>query len=351
VRRPHALLLAAVVSAWVALLDERVAAQVAVAAPACAELDVRAIERALEVEIDDVAAAFRDLAAPIVLLGCADDRVRIEITDPVTDKSVARTVPMPPADRERVLALAIAQLFLTSWLELLLEGNDADGPGAEAAEARARGAVAASVAPPAVVIAPPASPPDASPPADDVIEETPAPLAAALAGEVSLEAGPRFRFDGENVVSACVAARGVLVLEELVFVGLRVEFDAARVQRTRGAIDAYVGSTSLLAGVRTPPAGPFFLDASVGVGPVLLVLEGRPFEPDVAPGSTRALAAQAFLELAPSLRMGPVIIALPLTLSGMAFAPEGRVTGEAPVVIGGPAMSAGLRVALDSSRF
>ncbi len=326
------------------LRPEAAEAQVAVAAPACAELDVSAIERALEVEIADVAEAFRALSAPIVLLGCAEGRVRIEITDPVTDKSVARTVAMPTADRERVLALAIAQLFLTSWLELLLQAGESDAPGAEAAEARAREAVTSSLASEART-----DEEEAPTEAQPMPDETPVQTATPPAIEASLEAGPRVRLEGENAVSALAAARAQLVLDGLVLLGVRVDFDATRLQRTRGAIDVYVGGAALTLGLRTPSAGPFFFDASLGVGAVFIVLEGRPYEADVAPGSTRALAAQAFVELAPSLRAGPLIIALPLMFSGIAFAPEGRVTGEAPVVLSGPALAAALRIALDLS--
>lgn len=347
-RRTLALLVATLASVGPFVHPGSAEGQVAIAAPACADLDVHAIERALEVEIDDVAAAFRDLAAPVVLLGCADGRVRIEITDPVTDKSVARTVPMPPADRERVLALAIAQLFLTSWLELLLEGSEVGAPGAAEAEARARDAVAASLTPPPSIDVAPAPERDVDPePASGAEAPASSASAPAITGEISLEAGPRVRLEGEGVVSGWLAARGQMVLDGLVLLGVRLDFDAARLQRTRGAVDLYVGSASLLAGLRTPAVGPFFVDGSLGVGAVVLVLEGRPYEADVAPGSTRAIAAQALVEVAPSLRAGPLIIALPLVLSGIAFAPEGRVSGEAPVVVGGPAFSAGLRLALD----
>jgi hypothetical protein len=320
-------------------------AQVSIAAPACGELDIGAIERALEVEIADVAVAFRELSAPVVLLGCAEDRVRIEITDPVTDKSVARTVPMPLADRERVLALAIGQLFLTSWLELLLEGTSADGPGADAAEARAREAVAAASTPaPIPAPAPVPAPAPAPVPA-------PAPTPAPIEGELSLEGGARWRAEGESLVSAFGTLRGQLVIDRLVLVGGRLGLDGGRAFRTRGTVDLYVGSADLFAGLRLVELDAFLLDASLGVGVVLVALEGRPYEPDVSGGATQAIAAEGFLEVAPSVRIGPVILALPLSLSGIVLAPEGRVSGEAPVIAGGPALAAALRVTLVPSRF
>src|SRR5688572_27553921 len=106
----------------VLLISSPARADLAIAGPSCAELDLERIGRLVNVEIGQVADEWSDRAEPVVLLGCSEGSVRIEITDPVTDKSVARTiVAPPPEDAERVIALAVAQLFVTSWLELLID--------------------------------------------------------------------------------------------------------------------------------------------------------------------------------------------------------------------------------------
>ena len=145
------------------------------------------------------------------------------------------------------------------------------------------------------------------------------------------------------------ALRAQLVVDRLLVVGVRVGVEWGRAFRTRGTVDVWTIAPGLVAGVRTPELGPFFLDAVVGVAPSVILLEGRPSSPDVEGGTTQAIAGEAMLELAPSLRAGPVIVALPLSVSGIAFAPNGQVTGEPPIVVGGTMVSAALRVGVDAS--
>ena len=107
-------------------------AELTIAAPACEALDVREIERrALDRDRrtsprSGARSRRRSCCSAAPRDGCGS-----RSPDPVTDKSVARTVAMPALDRERVIAIAIAQLFLTSWLELLLDGDEAEGRGPE----------------------------------------------------------------------------------------------------------------------------------------------------------------------------------------------------------------------------
>lgn len=338
-------------------------AQVSIAAPSCEDLDLGALGQALDLEIAEVAVSFREVASPVVLLGCAPDSVRIEITDPVTDKSVARTVPRPAVDAERVLALAIAQLFLTSWLELLLEEEVPDAPGAEAAEARAREAVAAALnlSDPPVSDAPPSesienedaaeAPIDPIDPSPATPIDPPASIDPSVSFELSLEGGARWRSEGEQLGTAAGALRGQLVVDDLVLVGLRAGVEWGRAFRTRGSVDVFLTHLGLVVGLRTPALGPFVLDASLGVGAAVVVLEGRPNRTDVEGGSTQAVAAEGLFELAPTLRAGPIAVSLPLVLSGVAFAPQGVVTDEAPVRVDGLALSAMLRIALVPDRF
>lgn len=355
----HAVLaIGVLLSSWSAASTAR--ADLTIAAPACEALDVREIERVLSIEIEDVAAEWREISAPVVLLGCAEGRVRIEITDPVTDKSVARTVSMPEVDRERVIAIAIAQLFLTSWLELLLDGDEAESPARIAAERMARGAVAEAGEVVVQAETEAESETEAETGAEAEIEaeaETEAeaggvvavPGAARIGAEIAIEGGVRWRAEGENLGTALGALRAQVVVDRLLIVGVRAGLEWGRAFRTRGTIDVWTIAPGLVAGARTPELGPFFLDAVVGVAPSVVLLEGRPSSPDVEGGTTQAVAGEALLEIAPSLRAGPVIVALPLSVSGIAFAPNGQVTGEPPIVVGGTMLSAALRVGVDAS--
>ncbi|UJR82806.1 Hypothetical protein I5071_48710 [Sandaracinus amylolyticus] len=344
---------ALVLAAWT-IGPARARADLTIAAPSCSEVDLAEVQRLLEVELADVTLAWREVSTPVVLLGCTGDRVRIEITDPITDKSVARTIVWPSADRERVLALAIAQLFLTSWLELLIDGDAVveGAPGAEEAERIARGAIeeAQTAAPPQepVVEPPPPAPVVVAPPA---VEPPTPPPPPRIDAEISLEGGTRLRLDGEHLATASAGLRGAIVIDDSIVAGLRIATEFARTSRTRGDIDVYAGILGIGAAWRTPSLGPLFADLGVWVSGDLLVLEGRPASPDVEGGTTIAIAAEAQLEVAPSLRLGPVVISVPLGLGVIAFAPDGEVTEEPPVIVGGPFFAAALRVAITPSQF
>lgn len=332
-----------------ALSPLRAKADLALAAPSCEDLELGSLRALLEVEIGDVAAEWRDVSTPVVLLGCAGDRVRIEITDPVTDKSVARTLPMPALDRERVLAIAIAQLFLTSWVELLIDEGAGTGPGVEAAERRARALIEAALerseVPPLEATDPIAQQPSL-PPAPAPAEPPPR---LRIDAELALDGGVRLRPEGEQLVTALGALRGLLVIDGALLVGLRAGFEWGRTTRERGTIDLYGGALGLVAGWRSPALGPLSLDVVAIASLAALALEGHPGRAGVIGGTTIALVGEATLELAPSLRAGPVSIALPLAVTGMAFAPEGEITGEAPIVAGGLIVSAALRISIAAS--
>lgn len=336
-----------------ALSPLRAKADLALAAPSCEDLELGSLRALLEVEIGDVAAEWRDVSTPVVLLGCAGDRVRIEITDPVTDKSVARTLPMPALDRERVLAIAIAQLFLTSWVELLIDEGAGTGPGVEAAERRARALIEAALErselPPLEATAPIADEPIAEEPSPSAPAPAEPPPRLRIDAELALDGGARLRPEGEQLVTALGALRGLLVIDGALLVGLRAGFEWGRTTRERGTIDLYGGALGLVAGWRSPALGPLSLDVTAIASLAALALEGHPGRAGVIGGTTIALVGEATLELAPSLRAGPVSIALPLAVTGMAFAPEGEITGEAPIVAGGLIVSAALRISIAAS--
>ncbi|MDQ3032246.1 MAG: hypothetical protein M3Y87_07510 [Myxococcota bacterium] len=345
---------------WMWIEPSLARADLTIAAPSCTGLDVEEVRRLLAVEIEDVAAEWSAVATPVVLLGCAGEgRVRIEITDPITDKSVARTVVLSETDRERVLAIAIAQLFLTSWLELLIDDDDdrAESAAARAAERRAREALERAEARAEADADTRAEPEPHTEPEPEARTEPEAqlePVADArpsITGELSLEGGARLRLDGEQLPTATAALRGALVIDDALIIGLRTAFEWSRATRTRGTIDAYGATIGIGAGWRSPSVGAFFVDVIAWIAPMWILLEGRPSSADVAGGTTQAIAAEATIEIAPSLRAGPVIIALALAGGGIAFAPEGIVSEERPVVVGGALLSASLRISIVPSQW
>ena len=141
-----------------------------------------------------------------------------------------------------------------------------------------------------------------------------------------------------------MTARGVVAVDETLLVGARLAFEWGAADRARGVVRVYDAALGVLAGWRSPTFGPFSVDVTAAVSLAALVYDGDADRPDVVGGTTVALVGELGLEVAPSLRFGPVAVSLPLGFAGVLFAPEGEVTGEPPVVAGGPVLSASLRV-------
>jgi hypothetical protein len=87
----------------------------------CPDLDAAELARLLDLELSSVTTEIRSGPPLEVTLGCTGTELSIEIADPLTQKQLRRQLPVPAEDpgRERLLALAISELFSASWLELL----------------------------------------------------------------------------------------------------------------------------------------------------------------------------------------------------------------------------------------
>jgi hypothetical protein len=134
----------------------------------CGGLDVSETERLLRTELAIVAARAERVRAPVVLVTCAENQVTIRVRDTRSRRTIEDTMPAPPEGqpgRERVIALAASQLFLSSWLDVVL-----------AEERRPR-----------------AAPPRAAPRPAPRRRPAPERRAAALRPEVALLAGARVR--------------------------------------------------------------------------------------------------------------------------------------------------------------
>lgn len=89
----------------------------------CGGLDVSETERLLRTELAIVAARAERVRAPVVHVTCAQNQVTIRVRDTRSRRTIEETMPAPPEGqpgRERVIALAASQLFLSSWLDVVL---------------------------------------------------------------------------------------------------------------------------------------------------------------------------------------------------------------------------------------
>jgi hypothetical protein len=321
--------IATAMAAWLAMAPAAAAppSRVVVQAEGCEGLLPDEVGRVLDLELAAVTTEIRSGPPLEVGLRCAGERLTITVLDPLTRKRLERDVPAPAPEpgRERVVALAVSQLFAASWLELL------------------------SRAPP------PPPPPDepASPPEPTAIE------AARRVAERSTEAEPTPPPELELLAGAgargraleadgrMAAARTELLLRGwlrprgrpgtgarvglVAIVGWDLGQSTRRLGRVRGHAITAGGGLSW----RTRPG------ATVGLGGHVLVaggwarVRGLPREPGVPAGMNAGLTAEASAGVGPRVRYGRLRLDLDAELGGMLRAPVGLVADGPPMTMGG----------------
>ncbi|MEO1267754.1 MAG: hypothetical protein AAFX99_06625, partial [Myxococcota bacterium] len=89
----------------------------------CDPLDIAELKRliALELDLQLTASPPQGAERIFVRLTCNAKRVTIAVDDPLTQKTLTRTLARSTARQERLLALAIVELLDVSWTELVLQ--------------------------------------------------------------------------------------------------------------------------------------------------------------------------------------------------------------------------------------
>jgi hypothetical protein len=313
---------AVVVAGWLAAASPATAeptTRVVVQAEGCEGLAQAEVARLLDLELTLVTTEIRSGPPLEVTLRCVGERLTITVTDPLTRKRLTRDVPAPASEpgRERVVALAVSQLFAASWLELL------------------------SASPP-----PPPPPNDTMPPPDPtaveaarrVAEQSTATASRAPRRTLELLAGAGARGRALEAAGRLAAARTELVLRGwlrpavglVALVGWDLGQSTRRLGQVRGhAITAGGGlAWSVRPGV-------------VGLGGHVLVaggwarVRGLPREPGVPAGANAGLTAEAAVGLGPRVRYGRLRLDLDAELGAMLRAPVGLVADGPPMTMGG----------------
>jgi len=295
----------------------------------CEGLDEAALSRRLELELLDVAPSLREVGPPPVVVRCTDALVAITIGDPATGKTVAREVPRPDGvGAERVIALSVAELYIASWLELLMR------PAPEAGEPD-----------------PPQSASSAAPEAEEGLREAARTRAASaiaaptgVRGAIGIEGGAGLRDLGEPFATVVGGLRASVHPGGDWGVALATRVERGEAHRQRGSVVAWWGSVELGVAWRALRRGAFRLGADLRAGVLYTRIEGRAAE-GVRADAHGALGARVALALRPALVAGRFRGGLTLTLGVDLNAPTGLVSGEAPVRTGGFFLSLGVDLA------
>jgi hypothetical protein len=291
----------------------------------CKGLDVAETERLLRVELAVIAARVERARAPSVRIECRKDVLHIEVKDPASGGMKALTLPAPRVntpDRERTIALAASQLFLSSWLEMIT-----GKPAPEKAP------------PPAPKPAPPepAPPPVADAGADNAYRPGPTGWELWTSGALN------FRHLGNGVRTLSPSLMLRRRFQERWLAEARLGWETAESARATGAIDWFAGSTGLALGVRagTPPA---FIDALISSSVLLVRAAGDPQVSGVRGAERDAAAFDLAFHVAPSLAFSRFRLGLIGQLGFVAPNVTARSPRDEPVSFDGPWAGVGIAI-------
>ena len=284
---------------------------VTVQATACEDLDLTEIERLLAIDLAEVSAQLKE-GTPTVHLTCSAGSVKIAVPDPITDKRLERDIPAPPQNaRERTIALAVSELFLTSWLELLLSERTrreasvrvvSTPAAAGAAERMARGSV-------------------------HVITGT--------RWEIALASAARFHDRSAPLTLWETSLRPTIFLSGGLHLSIEAGYARGNAARPNGVVDASLARLGLGAGLRSPRFGVLSFDVGASASTVYARLEGRPSNDGVSGASAAGVGGEVSIGGGPLLSLG--IFRIGADARAIATFPtlSGRVSNVDPVKLGG----------------
>lgn len=271
----------------------------------CDSLDAAEIGRLLALELDEVVPRMRSGPPLRIDLACAPPLLGIAISDPITDKRMAREVPLPPDElgRERVVAIAIAQLFAASWLELLLPPSPP--------ETR----VTSEPRPPDVAIEAARDTAAAS------VNQPRRSIAILVGGTVrarSLERSPT-PWGGAELDIRPWFGRAAPVF--------RLGFEATSHRHAFGTVRMWLASAGVGGAVQVPLRSRWSFGAVAVASAALGRVRGVASRPDVPDGSTTAATAQLGAGFGPRVTAGAAVFELDVGLGGTLRQPVGIVEG------------------------
>jgi hypothetical protein len=305
-----------------------------VTAPTCPAIEAAEVQRLVVLELVAVTQEIREGPPLRVELACAQSQLTIAVTDPLTSKTLQRSIPAPPDEpgQERVVALAIAQLFAASWLELLLPEGEREPDD-----------------PPPVVTPAPATPKAAVQAATAFAEATTTP---PLSPRAELAAGVGVR--GRSIEALPFAAlhvdlevRGWLSPS----VGLigRLGVDYGNANRDAGQVRGLAVLAGGGLGWRWRPRESIGMGGSATLSGGWARVAGRPGRDDVSGATNQGGTGEVAVAIGPRVFARRFRLDVDAEAGGMLRTPEGLVEGAPSVTMGGLWVGAVLRLGVDVS--
>ena len=286
----------------------------------CDDMDTDRVAELVALELASAFGTSEHGLALSVTIVCKPDELKIDVLDPVTEKNVGRKYPALTPDEnepERAVALVAAQLFVVSWLELLVpQRKQSTGDVAPEAVEDARIAASNSI-------------------------ELPAPR-----GEISAFGGLRLRALPDLVP---VARVGLLGGGEVTggwsLFGLAA-FEYGRASRAIGNADL-IGLWLGFGAVQRWQISPFLsYEAGVHLSGGYAMLRGKPSDNSDHSDEIDGLTGELEVFVGPILHFGRFVAAIDVQGGYTLRNPVGTVEGEDDVSVGGFWVGVSLRLGL-----
>jgi hypothetical protein len=276
----------------------------------CANLNAEEISHLLELELSSAERESDTLAMPPVRLVCQPSQIRVTVDDPVTQKTLSREIAAPsPNDPtgNRIVALAVAELFLSSWLELLLP------PERRVVKSKAPTQTVARL----------------TRVAKNSIEPKP------IQWELGLDATLRLRHPKTPFLGYRPALLAAFIIRERYRLLLSASLEYSRVSRTGGDVAARTASLGTGAGVRLNLGERFCWDTDLLLSLVSVSANGESTTDGILEHSASGFGFDTAIKSGPMLRLGTLFTKLELQSGLTTPRFTARVPGDTPVQLGG----------------
>ena len=303
--------------------------------------DAKELERLVKLELSSVLDQ-QGSGQYGVELRCSDDAIAIKIRDPLTRKSLERSVRPPPASQpepERLLALTVAQLYRAAWLELAADTKGALPPSEPAPRAArvvmaARRAAESTLSPSIGRTAPRPTRPANQP-------QRPPTWSIGVAGGVRAR-----RLQQPIVLQSLELDASMRPTGRLLWVLVDAGAEWASLSRSAGNVDVVLARGAAGMGVEPLVAGRWSGFAELAAGFAYARIAGRDPIRGYKAGHVAGAGFDGSVALGAALTVGFLRVELTGRSGLLANTPAGRIRGQHDVSLDGPWAGGDLRLHL-----
>ena len=289
----------------------------------CADLDADTIKEIFVLEITQALPSPNNLTDMEIEIQCTESVIVIGIWDPLTDKKLERrleSAQSSPTGKNRVIAIAASQLYLASWLELLISHPLPTPSGDAPRETSVRAAT-------------------------NLVTELVVPKPGP--GEAALGAGARAHALNHDVLfTTHIGLHAGAWTVSKIGIFATTGFDFGRKSKTLGDVDAYKWSLGARAARKWQLHNTFGIQLGIDAAAVYALLIGTSRLDEIVEGRVRGFSGEFSIHVAPLFTFGKIATCLMIEAGYGIDNPIAEVLDSVAVTLGGVFVGANLTILL-----